>query len=167
MDNKKTYVFMDVDGTLTDGKIAYTESGQEIKSFNVRDGLIISRLLKYHYCFVIITGRKSKIVLKRMKELGILEIYQGIHDKKTFLQQYFDRNEVDAEQTYYIGDDLNDLGAMNMCAHKACPANACQEIKEVADIVSLYTGGNGAVREILEIAAKKQGIWEEIIGNYE
>ena len=161
------YIFLDVDGTLTDGKVYYSSSNEEIKVFDIKDGLILSVFVKCGFHIVVVTGRKSSIVINRMLELGIKEVYQGVKNKKEFLKKYFVEHHISKRETCYIGDDLNDVAAMRLCEFKACPRNACLEVCELADYVSVYTGGRGAIRDIFEKIAKAQNIWENIIKMYE
>ena len=159
---KINIVFLDVDGTLTDGKVFYDSCGNEMKAFDIKDGLIISAMVKMGYLFVIVTGRKSEIVKKRMEELGIKEIYQEISKKKQFISEYLKRNDLHYAAYAYIGDDLNDISAMKNALFKGCPADACEMVIEISDYVSKKNGGTGAVRDILEELIKKNNDW----GNY-
>lgn len=159
-------VVLDVDGTLTDGKLYIDNMGNEMKAFDVKDGLAISQSIKQGIKFAIITGKTSQIVEKRGKELGIQEIVQGSWDKVADLKKILEKYNFTFEETAYIGDDLIDLKSMKLCGFSACPSDAVNEIKEISDYISSKTGGNGAVREILEIILKKQNLWENIINNF-
>lgn len=148
---KIKYLVMDVDGTLTDGKIYMAPSGEAMKAFNIKDGCgIHDLLLPASIIPVIITGRNSDIVTNRCKEIGITEIYQGVKDKVQILTQLSDNLGLIA----YIGDDINDLLSMN--AVKAaggiigCPADAAKEVKEISDYIAPHIGGDGAVRDFIE-----------------
>ena len=142
---------MDVDGTLTDGKIYMGENGELIKVFNVKDGFAIHDLLPMHNILpVIITGRISRIVENRAKELGVLNIYQGINDKLGLLKKITQDKNISMKNIAYIGDDINDLECMKLCGIKGCPADAAVEIKAISDFVSNKNGGDGAVREFIE-----------------
>ena len=117
--SKITTVFLDVDGTLTDGKIYYDSQNNEMKAFNIKDGLIIYFMARNGYNFVIVTGRESNIVTRRMEELGVSEIYQGISIKDDFIKEYLGTRHLEYEACAYLGDDLNDLMAMKkLKAHK-------------------------------------------------
>lgn len=144
--NKINNIILDVDGTLTNGMITYTSSGDEIKSFSAKDGMAISLLNKNGVNIYIITGRKSEINQKRFAELGISTIYEGIKEKKVLLKKL----NLNLEQTLYMGDDINDLAAMEMCKYRACPADAVQAIKNIATDISKLPGGSGAFREIAD-----------------
>lgn len=152
---KKRYLVLDVDGTLTDGKIYIGQKGEEFKAFNIKDGTGIKDILgPAGIVPVIITGRESSIVLKRCKELGIKEVYQGITDKLAKLNEITDN----LNSVAYIGDDINDLPCM--VAVKAaggkigCPADAVEKVKRIVDFVSLHNGGDGAVRDFIEWLVK-------------
>lgn len=159
-------VVLDVDGTLTDGKLYIDNMGNEMKAFDVKDGLAISQSIKYGIKFAIITGKTSKIVERRGKELGIQEIIQGSWDKVNDLKKILEKYNFTFEETAYIGDDLIDLKPMKLCGFSACPKDAVHEIIEISDYVAEKNGGNGAVREILEKILKEQNLWEEIVKNF-
>jgi len=142
---------MDVDGTLTDGRIYMGQDGELFKVFNAKDGYAINELLpKYNILPVIITGRFSRIVENRASELGITHIYQGIKDKSELLEKIAKENNLSMSNVAFIGDDDNDLECMKKCGIKGCPADAVQEIKAVADFISGKNGGDGAVREFID-----------------
>ena len=161
---KINIIFLDVDGTLTDGKIFYDSYGREMKAFDIKDGLIISTMVKMGYLFIVVTGRKSAIVKKRMEELGIKEIYQDISNKKQFISEYMERSNLYQTTYAYIGDDLNDISAMKKATFKGCPADACEMVANLSDYVSNKNGGSGAVRDILEELIKKNNDWDEYVG---
>lgn len=145
------YLVMDVDGTLTDGKIYIAPSGEAMKAFNIKDGYgIHDILIPSGVVPVIITGRTSDIVLNRCRELGITEVHQGVKDKVEKLQSLVG----DFSDVAYIGDDLNDFACME--AVKAaggivgCPADAVEMVKVIADYVAVHNGGEGAVRDFVE-----------------
>lgn len=142
---------MDVDGTLTDGKIYTGANGESFKAFSVKDGYGIKNILpQYSICPVIVTGRVSEILQYRAGELGISEVFQGVADKAACLQSICKKYEVTYQEMAYIGDDLNDLDCMELCGVKGCPADAVAQIKQISDFVSSQDGGDGAVREFIE-----------------
>ena len=141
---------MDVDGTLTDGKIYLNNTGDEIKAFNVKDGMGIKKVAIYGITPVIITGRESNIVKRRAQELDVRFVYQNIENKVEALKEIAEILSVDFSQIAYIGDDENDLLALQLCGFKACPADAVLSVKEKCDYISKSNGGAGAVREIIE-----------------
>lgn len=141
---------MDVDGTLTDGRIYIGNDGEVFKAFDVKDGYAIANLHKVGILPVIITGRKSDIVQQRAKELKILEVHQGEEDKVIRLREIAKRKGILLEEVAYIGDDLNDLSCMEVCGISACPRDAVDEILNKVDYVCKNDGGRGAVREFIE-----------------
>lgn len=140
---------MDVDGTLTDGKIHISDEGEVFKSFNVKDGYGIANLYKIDILPVIITGRKSKIVEYRAKELNIKEIYQGVHNKVDKLKYICEKYKISLKEVAYIGDDINDLECMKICGISACPNDAAEEVLDSVDYICEKKGGEGAVREFI------------------
>lgn len=157
MSRSVSYFFMDVDGTLTDGKIYMGNNGEEFKAFDTKDGYgIHDILLSKGILPVVVTGRKSQIVVNRCKELGVIHIFQDIHDKKHMVESFLKSNRVDLKEKAiaYIGDDLNDLEAMQYVRQlgglTGCPCDAVYAIKKNSDYVSKNNGGHGAVRDFIE-----------------
>ena len=149
---KIMYFVMDVDGTLTDGKIYMGENGELCKAFNAKDGYGICHLLPALGAKpVIITGRTSKILENRCRELGISELYQGIDNKIRLLIEISQGN---GAQVAYIGDDLNDYECMQWVKSEGgsvgCPFDAVEQVQNIADYVSKSKGGDGAVRNYIE-----------------
>jgi len=151
---------MDVDGVLTDGRFYYSDTGAEYKCFDVKDGFAIRLAGMLGLKFGIITGKMSTIVERRAKELGIEEVHQGYFDKVEVYQSIKQRHNLQDEECAYMGDDLFDLGVMRQVGFAACPADAASEVKDIADYVSRYNGGRGAVRELIELILSAQGKWE-------
>lgn len=147
---KINMLVMDVDGTLTDGKIYIGENGEVMKAFNVKDGYGIVMAKKQGILPVIITGRKSKIVEERAKELGIEELYQGIEDKVEVLKEVAERHKILLEEIAYIGDDLNDLNCIKICGLTAAPNDAIYDVVKFVNYTCKCNGGNGAVREFID-----------------
>lgn len=141
---------MDVDGTLTDGRIYIGADGEVMKAFDVKDGYGIVQLRNKGVLPVIITGRTSAIVEKRAGELGISELHQGIHNKLEKLKEIAEKYDIKAEEIAYIGDDLNDMECINYCSLSACPNDAMEEIKYLVSYVCKKNGGRGAVREFID-----------------
>ncbi len=162
MKSVKLFV-MDVDGTLTDGKIHIGQNGELFKSFSVKDGHGINGILKKNGVVpVILTARKSAIVENRAKELDLAEIHQGCKDKKSKMLEIAQKYGVFADQdgtlreVAYIGDDIPDLCCMEICGFRGCPKDAADEIKAVCEFISSKNGGDGAVREFIEWLVKTQ-----------
>ncbi len=145
------YIVMDVDGTLTDGKIYVGQNGEAMKAFNIKDGCGINDiLLPAGITPVIITGRISKIVINRCQELGISEIHQGVKNKVETLRAIVDN----LQSVAYIGDDINDLPCMIAVKEAGgligCPSDAVEKVKMIADYIAPNKGGDGAVRDFIE-----------------
>ena len=148
-------LIMDVDGTLTDGKIYLTNMGDEIKSFNAKDGYSIkNRLPQMNIIPVIITGRESEIVKKRAEELGIKELYQNVKSKISICNILLKKYNLKFENIASIGDDFNDLEILELCGLSACPNDAIEEVKEKVDIKLSRKGGDGAVYEFISYLLK-------------
>ncbi len=159
-------IFLDVDGTLTDGKVYLDNGKNEFKAFNVKDGLMVVQAIKLGYEVIIMTGRKSEVVARRAGELGIEEYYQGVRDKKTALEKLMEEKGITYSNLAYLGDDLNDLAVMKEARFAGCPADAAAEVKEVSDLISEFEGGNGAVREILSHILKAKGEYHKVVENF-
>lgn len=144
-------LIMDVDGTLTDGKVYVMDNMECIKAFDIKDGYGIKNILpRYNIIPVIITGKKSKILEKRADELSITELYQGIDLKLHTYMMLKEKYSLNDEEIAFIGDDLNDLECMEHCGITGCPSDAVAGIKIISNYVCEKSGGNGAVREFIE-----------------
>ena len=142
---------MDVDGTLTDGRINMGPDGELFKSFNIKDGYAINEMLPaLGIVPAIITGRTSQIVENRAHELHISELHQGKHDKLDTLRALMQKYDCAPENVAYIGDDILDIVCMRECGLVGCPSDACREVKELSQYVCSARGGEGAVREFVE-----------------
>ncbi|OQY42565.1 MAG: 3-deoxy-D-manno-octulosonate 8-phosphate phosphatase [Fusobacteriia bacterium 4572_74] len=159
-------IILDVDGTMTDGKISYDNNGIETKSFDVKDGMAIAQAIKYGIKVAIITGRISKIVEHRALELGILDIYQGVGNKIATLDELLRKYDYNYENVAYMGDDINDIPAMMRASYVGITADAVSDIEKFAHFKSKNNGGYGAVREFIETILKVNGIWSKIIEEY-
>ena len=140
----------DVDGTLTDGKIYLSETGDEYKAFSVKDGQGIKLLQAKGVVVAIITNKKSKIVEQRASDLGIKEVYQGINDKKACLLSLVNKYNLNPDEVAYAGDDVTDLECMKYAKESLAPKDAMEENKKIATFVSQFNGGDGAVREFID-----------------
>lgn len=161
MNGKIKLLVMDVDGTLTDGKIYMGNDGELMKAFNIKDGYgIHDILIPAGIIPVIITGRESKILMNRCKEIGIIDIHQSIYNKieklSELLRTYSKKNGTpySYESVAYIGDDINDLPVMELIKASGglvgCPADAVKKVVDTADFISTRNGGDGAVRDFIE-----------------
>lgn len=169
MENIKILV-LDVDGTLTDGKLYvdnYVSTSQnELKAFSVRDGFALVNWIKLGGEVAILTGKSSNIVSKRAKELGIKYVIQGSKNKSKDLKELLLKINLDFSNVAYMGDDINDMGVMKKVALSGCPANSVSEVLEIANFISSKIGGDGAVRDFLEFIMKQNGMWEKVLKRY-
>ncbi|MGL6100097.1 MAG: KdsC family phosphatase [Fusobacteriaceae bacterium] len=159
-------IVLDVDGTLTDGKLHIGNNGEELKSFSVKDGLAIVGAIQNGIDVCIVTGKKSQIVMNRAKELGITEIHQGISNKVEKLKEICENHGVSPENIAYMGDDLNDYSAIRFSGFTGAPSDACSDIIDIVDFISEKSGGDGAVREFIEIIMRKQKLWKNVVQKY-
>ncbi len=157
-------IVLDVDGTLTDGGITYSNSGDELKTFDVADGLAIATWTKkLGKKAAIITGRTSLIVERRAKDLKIEHLYQGTHKKAEVLENILKEEGLSWHQVAAIGDDLNDYKMLKKAGLSFTPANGSKYIKDIVNIKCSSFGGKGAVREMIEYIIKEDGIEEDFI----
>ena len=154
---------IDVDGTLTDGKIIYDENGNEMKEFSVRDAAGFFAAKAAGIKTMVLTGRECKATKRRLDELNVDYIFQNVKDKPSFLRRFCKEHALEKGDLGYIGDDLNDLEAMGMCGFVACPSDACAEVKEIANYVSDIKGGNGAVRNVIEHYLREKELWSNLV----
>ncbi len=141
-------VAFDVDGVLTNGEIIYSESGEELKIFNAKDGHGVAVLNHKGYKTAIITARNSKIIDIRAKDLDITHVYQGAKNKLIALQDLMAKYNLDYSQVAYVGDDMPDICILERAGLAFCPNDAVEEVKKICHFISSKNGGKGAVREI-------------------
>lgn len=146
--SKIKLVVLDVDGTLTDGGVYIDSNGVETKKFNIKDGAGIVLAEKRGIEFMILTGRNSRCVEIRAKELNIKYVFQGISDKLIYLKQFMKDKGLSPCEVAYMGDDVNDIDCMRYVGFCACPSDAVKNVKDIVDYVSECNGGFGAVREL-------------------
>ncbi|MEJ5339766.1 MAG: KdsC family phosphatase [Aquificaceae bacterium] len=157
---------LDVDGVLTDGRLYYTSRGEEIKVFNVRDGLGIKLAQKAGIRMGVISGRKSRALINRMRELEIEEVHLGFNQKLPVLENIMERLSLSSENVAFLGDDYVDLPLLKRVGFPMVVPDAPEDIKKHALYVTLSKGGHGAVREAIEFLLKLRGQWEEVISIY-
>ena len=160
-------IVLDVDGTMTNSHITYSEHGDEIKSFNVKDGLAIASWRQLGKQVAIITGRSSEIVARRAKELRIEHFYQGIHNKKEVLESLLEKLDLTMANVAAIGDDLNDLQMLKAAEVSFVPRDASAYVDKIATVVLSKRGGDGAVREMIEYLITKEGLEEKYLELWE
>ncbi|MEE8400473.1 MAG: HAD-IIIA family hydrolase [Desulfobacterales bacterium] len=156
-------LILDVDGVLTDGSIVYSDSGEELKTFNAKDGLGLRLLQDAGIMVSIVTGRRSEALAHRCTNLGISLLYQGVDDKAAALSTILKQTGVTADNTAAMGDDLPDLALLKHIGCAIAVADADEIVRNHADLVTVAKGGAGAVREVCEGILKAQGHWETIL----
>lgn len=159
-------LLLDVDGVLTDGRIIINDRGEETKAFHVRDGHGMKLLQRAGVKIGIITGRSSRVVAHRMRELGIDMVIQGSKDKRVPFAQMLEQTGFAEEEIAYVGDDLVDLPVLRRVGFAATVADGCADLKEQVHYVTRCAGGCGAVREICEMILKARGDWERVTARY-
>lgn len=154
-----TTIFLDYDGVLTDGTVLINENGEQLRTGFVRDGYAIQLAIKKGFRIVIITGGTSDSIRKRCESLNISDIFLCVRNKHDLFQEFTKKNNIKYSEVAYIGDDIPDYRPMKMAGLAVCPADAAEEIKKISHYVSLYKGGKGCVRDLLEQILKVQGKW--------
>ncbi|MEE2729259.1 MAG: HAD-IIIA family hydrolase [Pseudomonadota bacterium] len=159
-------VAFDIDGIMTDGRLYFTSLGDEIKAFNVKDGLGLNLLRKSGVEVAIITGRTSELVSRRARDLKIDKLVQGREDKKIALEELMQRENLTADQIAYMGDDLPDLPAIRYAGLGVTVADALPIVKQHADFITEAKGGEGAVREFCDWLLQAQGNLDQVLEPY-
>lgn len=157
---------LDVDGVLTDGRIIYGNYGDEIKNFDVNDGLGVFLIKKSGLKCVILTAKASKVVTKRAKELKVDKVYHNFHYKIEALKLIKKKFKVSDGDICFVGDDLIDIPVLKRAGLAICPASAMEEAKAAAHLITAKKGGRGAVREVCELIMKAQGTWKSVTKVY-
>ncbi|HET6470322.1 MAG TPA: HAD-IIIA family hydrolase [Pseudomonadales bacterium] len=160
-------LILDVDGVLTDGRLYYTEGGQESKAFSTQDGAAIKMLAASGVGVAIITGRQSAIVARRATELGVQHVYQGAGDKARALEDLVTRTGIDRPLIAHVGDDLPDLPLFNRVGMKFAVPGAHPEVIERADYVTRAPAGIGAVREVCHLLMVAQETWAAALARFD
>ncbi|MGB4775250.1 MAG: HAD-IIIA family hydrolase [Daejeonella sp.] len=154
----KAFIF-DVDGVLTNGLVHVTENGEQLRTFNIKDGYALQLAIKQGYQVAIITGGKSNGIALRLKGLGITQAFLGVQNKVEIYQQFLAKQSLNPEQIVYMGDDFPDYEVMKLVGLSVCPADAVPEIKAISQYISPKNGGEGCVRDIIEKVLKIQNKW--------
>jgi len=154
----KTFVF-DIDGVFTNGKIMVDSHGNESRSFNTKDGIVVKLANDLGYNIAVITGANNKGIEARLNRLGVKNVFLNSNDKVKDLLNYSKTNNINLEKTIYMGDDLPDTFPMKLVYFKTCPFDAVPEVREISDYISNKNGGEGCVRDIIEQTLKVQGNW--------
>jgi len=159
-------LLLDVDGVLTDGSVIYSDTGAEIKTFNVKDGLGLRLLMNAGVQVGIITGRQSDALLMRCRDLGIDLVFQGVKDKLTVFETILARTKVPAACTAFMGDDLPDLAVYNSVGLFFTVNDAPFDLLCRAHGITTSKGGRGAVREVCETILKAKGVWKKTVRGF-
>ncbi|MGQ9819488.1 MAG: KdsC family phosphatase [Candidatus Kapaibacteriales bacterium] len=149
---------MDVDGTLTNGQVYYSRNGEELKAFSIRDGLGLEILQNNGISTCIITSEASQIISARATRLKIKHVILASKNKKRDLLNLAEEVGIKIDEFAFIGDDLNDISAIEVVGFSACPSNAIKYVREKVDYICKNEGGNGAVREVVELILEAKGI---------
>ncbi len=157
---------MDVDGVLTKGDIIYEDDGAEYKVFNIMDGLGITIAGHAGLLVAIVTGRKSGAVARRAKELKVNVLFDGCQDKGSAIRSLRERFNLSSDEIAFVGDDINDIPAFRESGLRIAVSNASDDLKAHADIITNRSGGNGAIREVIEMLLKAQGKWSSAVECY-
>jgi 3-deoxy-D-manno-octulosonate 8-phosphate phosphatase (KDO 8-P phosphatase) len=155
MENIKA-VALDIDGVLTDGTFVWGASGDEYKKFSFTDVMGISRAVKAGIVFALISGEDNVLVDRFAEKMKIADVYKGTKDKAAALTSFAEKNELGLNQICFMGDDINDIGALHLAGFSAAPANAHDSVKRIVKFVTTKSGGNGAVRELLDLILTKE-----------
>lgn len=159
-------LLLDVDGVLTDGSITYTDSGEQIKTFNAKDGLGVRLLMDQGVNVGIVTARVSGALRHRCDNLGVTLVFDGIRDKAGALKSISESTRISIEHIAFMGDDLIDLPAMTRAGFAFTVADAPDEVKDRADMITDFPGGKGAVRQACETILKAKNLWETAISGF-
>jgi len=165
--SKIKLLVLDVDGVLTDGRIIYGNYGDEIKNFDVNDGLGIFLAKRAGIKCVVLTAKASPVVSRRARELRIDKVYHNFHYKIEALRKMRRAFRIkDDSEICFIGDDVIDIPVLKRVGLAVCPANAMEEVKPFAHLVTEKPGGRGAVREVCNLLLKARGSWDEVMKRY-
>ncbi len=154
----KAFIF-DVDGVLTDGKLLISESGELLRSMNVKDGFAMKFAIDNGYKIGIISGGTNEGVRNRLKKLGIEEIHLKSHDKIIHFESFVKKYSFEAKNILVMGDDIPDIPIIKAAGIGTCPQDAVPEVKSACQYVSKNNGGKGAVRDVIEQVMKIQNKW--------
>ena len=158
---------MDIDGVLTDGRIILDNFGNELKFFDVQDGFGLALWRRAGYKSAIITANKSSAVIRRARILKVDKVYQKAFNKLAIYDKIKKIFKITDEQICFIGDDLIDLPILKRVGFSCCVTNAAEDIKPQVDYVTKKEGGRGAVREVIDLILKTQGLWKEVAKAYQ
>lgn len=156
----RLFVF-DMDGVLTDGSLLLASEEEQLRTMNIKDGYAIKRAVDCGYTVLVITGSHSDPAVARLRHLGVTQIFTRIEHKEQVLQDFLTSHPFAFENILYMGDDMPDFLAMQLCALPTCPSDACIDIRKVAKYISPFPGGRGCVRDVIEKVLKLNQNWNE------
>jgi 3-deoxy-D-manno-octulosonate 8-phosphate phosphatase (KDO 8-P phosphatase) len=159
-------LLMDVDGVLTDGKLHFTSDGQEFKTFDVQDGHGMAMANRAGLLLGLVSGRPSKATEKRATDLGLKIVKQAGVNKMEMVEEIKQEHNLRDEEIAFIGDELVDLPVLRRAGFAVAVPNAVEEVKAVAHYTTKRHGGDGAVREVIEMILKSRGLWEAAVAQY-
>lgn len=154
----KAFVF-DFDGVMTDGSVWTYADGETVRAGNVKDGYAIQYAVKKGYIVAVISGATSASIENRMKSLGVTQIYMGCASKIDTFRNFLEKNGLSEEEVLCMGDDIPDYEILKASGVATCPADAATEIKEIADYISIFPGGRGCARDVIEQTLRLQQVW--------
>lgn len=154
-----THFIFDVDGVLTDGTVLVLGGGLQARKMHIKDGFALQMALKKGYRVKIISGGNSPEVIDRLDKLGVKDVLMSVLDKKKVLEDYISANQLSKQQVLFMGDDLPDIPAMGVAGLACCPADAVNEVKQAAQYISPFTGGETCVRDVIEKVLKLNDHW--------
>ncbi|MEM8959976.1 MAG: HAD hydrolase family protein [Acidobacteriota bacterium] len=160
------WLLLDVDGVLTNGRLYYTADGESLKPFHVRDGLAIKLARQAGLSVGLLSGRRSPPLERRAADLSLDVVLLGVGDKGKVFTDFLTEHQVQASDVAFIGDDLIDLPVLGRCGLALAPADAVAEVRERVDVVLSSRGGEGAVREAVELLLRARGMWNEIVDRF-
>jgi len=152
-------IILDVDGVLTNGILLLTESGEQLRQFNIKDGYALQLAVKKGIKIAALSGARSKGVEHRLRGLGIQDVFLGLDSKLEVYTNYLLQNDLTPDQVLFMGDDIPDLQVMKLAGLAICPLDAVEEIKAISHYISSKNGGEGCVRDIVEKVLKIQNLW--------
>jgi 3-deoxy-D-manno-octulosonate 8-phosphate phosphatase (KDO 8-P phosphatase) len=152
---------LDIDGVLTDATVHVTETGEQLRRFNMRDGYAIQLAIKRGFNVCAISGGKSASVVSRLNGLGVKDIYLGADKKLDVYNTIVQKYRLDSAEVLYMGDDIPDIPAMKLAGVPVCPNDASEEVKALSMYISPKEGGKGCVRDVIEKVMKIQQKWHD------
>lgn len=158
-------LILDVDGVLTDGKMFYKDDGEVLKVFNVHDGLGVHIASKLGVIVVVLTAKNTPLLRRRAEEMRVTEVITGVIAKHLILPSLLEKYSVSAQEICFVGDDLVDLDLLRKVGVPIAVQNACSEVKDSAVYITERKGGDGAVREVVEMLLKARNTWKNALSD--